>query len=267
MNISLTLSCIHDAKNSTFSHEKNITSCKLVLGDDYKKYHVIHLKTPIYSNSIQPFESVFCHYTKDNYIDEIWENISTFPTGSLYSLDKITDLAIVTKLCEQMVESLCEITIQGSYYDCLKTINNSVSFLQNIANFGLDEQLNPLYIQTHRMCIKNINSNMSMSIGKKKLCNQVELIPYIVKAMLLQKRPRKKNNTETILKIVPCDGSVCKLADLQPRFIKFNEELICRLHQLFCHNYKKLDLFINLPILFDKLEHTIHTTHSTVINM
>ena len=270
--VSITIPCFHDVKTSTSPHLKNISTCKLVLSQEvHQRFHVIHLRTPANPNSVQPFESIQSHYTKDNYIDEIWETVTTtLPMGSLYSLDKMTDMEIILAVLEQMVTSLCEITNTGNYYTCLNNVKDASFFLQMIASFSINDAFEPIYIQTNRFFLKNINASMSAQVGKGKLSRQLELIPIIIKTLIFTSRRKNTAKSKDVaFKMLPCNNgqSPCTLADLQPRFLKIEDEALQRLHNLFCYNYKKLELFVNVIELFPNLQHLINTTISTITQL
>ncbi|UVX94952.1 hypothetical protein CsNV_092 [Callinectes sapidus nudivirus] len=240
--ILFSIPCFHDSKYYT----SNVASCKFIIDSDNVKYHVIHLRDPIYYDDVQQFSSVTYHVTKYNYIDELWEKVSLIPISSLYNIDKLSNLSVIVELSGQMVSALCSLIQENLYYQNTPKGTNCIPFLQSTTAFTFDEvDQKPRFIHLNRFQIKNANLMPALQ-KKRKLLAQASIIPSLILSIFFSKS--KKSSSKTIVKC----SEVCKLMLLTPRFVKFNEDPICEVfHEIYCNSKNtKFDMLENLTLLF-----------------
>ncbi|UBZ25681.1 hypothetical protein QKT26_gp91 [Carcinus maenas nudivirus] len=235
--------CFHDSRY----YATNVSSCKIAIDSEGIKYHVIHLREPIFMDNMPKLESITYHTTKYNSIDELWEKVSLIPTTSLYSIDKLSDLSLILKVCGQFINTICLMTQQNLFYENLPKANNCTTFLQTTTAIAYDEDSStPRFINLNRFQIKNANL-MPPVQKKRKLLNQVTTLPIIIQFLFFSKSTKKSNN-KTIIKC----SDTCKLSFYTARFIHFNESPISdAFHHIYCNNYRaKIHIFENLETLF-----------------
>lgn len=249
--------CFHDARY----YDDNVSSCKLIVNTDNKKYHVIHFKDHIYYDNLQHFESVKYHYTKHNHIDEIWEEVSEIPHNTLYSIDKRTDISFIFELAQQLIQWFCLITQQDLYYEHLNTPSKCVNFLQSNATFVYVNE-KPKYIQVNRFQLKNANL-MALVQKRKKLFHQIYNIPLLIKTLFFQ-----KNRHNTTKNIESCYDH-CKITNFTFRYMIHNTTLIQNFHEVLCKigPTEKIESFERLTELFPTESINIHETITYLNNL
>ncbi len=252
------IQCFHET-HSQFFTDYNIASCKFVWTEELVCYHVISLKTPVSIYDLTSLPTVLYHYSQNNYIDEIWEKVSKVPINSLYNIDRKSNISFIIELASQMIQSICDLTTNNLYYKLFNTKRNSTKFLQNIAAFTIKtHNFTPKYIHMNRECLINL-TNASDVMRKKKLINQLEYFPEIIKVLFFTTNKKKNQKNPYI-----CNVKTCKLTALMPRYMSSvevqNTDFIVNFHDVFCNYTSKMNLFEFLGNIFPDVATSITTT-------
>lgn len=249
-NILLSIPCFHDLRYS----DSNVSSCRFIINTDDKKYHVTHLKDHLNYAALQHFNSTFYHYTKNDLIDEYWEEVSDIPLNSLYSIDKRTNITFILELVSQLIQWFCRLTTSELFYYNITVISKHIHFLQNNATFVYSNNT-PRFIQLNRFQIKSA-SLMTYHQKKRTLISQVCMIPLILKVLFFTK------NKKASYKTLEACSDHCKLVNYSLRFLLSNDDLhiVQNMHSVYCNtsSTEKIQSFEALSNLVPSEQGVIH---------
>lgn len=207
------------------------------------------MKEPIEESTLCKLESIKAHYTQTRGIDEIWEELSSYPINSLYNIHKTSNISVILLLISQFVESICSMVLHDLYYDNTPR-KDYTSFIHTYTAFTLDKSNNPRYITINKFNLKDANLQRNKS-KRKKLTLQLLIIPQVIHTILLVKNKKQSQKT-----VVACSSS-CKLLGFTPRYVSL--DIQDKLHNIYCLSLDKLSSLYNLPIIVPDVTDTINT--------
>lgn len=234
--------CFHDSLSSQDRHP-NTSSCKFVIRNETIQ-HVVCLREARHYDTMPHLSSVTYHLNKNDLVSEVWESVSIQPLGSLYQLEKRTEVHVALQLASQMVEYFSAYLIPSERrFANLTKEKECINFLQLNAAFALNDKFEPRFITTNRHLLNS--TPIPEKTKAKVLITQLHGVSNLVKVFLFSKNRKTSQKS-----IQPCNKLSCKLTSYTPRFLNiYNEQrLLDSLHMIYCESCSQLDIYENLHL-------------------
>ncbi|UBZ25588.1 hypothetical protein CcNV_103 [Crangon crangon nudivirus] len=244
----VTLKCFHTCESL---NQFYIRTCELKKCTDGKYYHVIYLREPVEKTQLHQISSITCHHTATNRIDEIWEELSTLPLGSLYNLTPACSSVLIKNIITQLIISLCEQVCTEHVYRLLFTTNKSTarSFIQNIGAIAestsgdVEEGFRYLHLNRFNLhCVSRYNNKQKVRVMRNQLLNILDIIRCFLMTKIVK-----------VTKDYTCHN--CKLVGYCPRFLDMD---VCELHTIYCSSHtQKLARLMVVGQVYPNTKHAI----------
>uniref|UniRef100_A0AAU8GBR6 Uncharacterized protein n=1 Tax=Faxonius propinquus nudivirus TaxID=3139431 RepID=A0AAU8GBR6_9VIRU len=236
----ITINCFHKIE---ILDNIIIARCEFKKTKNGLYYHVIYFKDEINPVYLKYIKSIICKYTRNDLVNEIWEEITNIPISSLYNIGSDCNLELLNELITQMICLLAQMISKNYVYTLLVKNNKNVFkiFLSNMAAVIQHEE-SFRFIHMNRYNIKyieNLPDKNKISLLKKQFFSILELVKTIF-FIKLSSKDNKKNLYPSCIK--------CKLVGYGDRFLNNNSPA---LHDIYCQqSINKIQQICNLTHIF-----------------